>query len=329
MRVTTNAVNFIDGLDGLAAGIVAIAALAFFIYSYLLSYTFNPPNVFSTATFVTAATLGCCLGFLPHNFNPARLFMGDSGALLLGLLLAAATISITGNVDPSAVSGDQVTAALLTNYAKVVWMLGEESTVDETFSSAEQAAVTNYLGKGGRLFVSGAEIGWDLGRSGVSSSADVNFFTNVLRAVYASDSGGTGQVTGTTGGFLSGVSIGFNYTNLLPDTYAANWPDVLRTGSGAVTAAVYGASSSGTSGAIVQYSNSTYRTIVMGFPFETITNETTRATVMTKAMSIAVRFMRFILNCSSSIRRIRRRRLRRAGNDRGRSAAHRPTRGPA
>jgi len=178
----------------------------------------------------------------------------------------------------------QVTAALLTNYAKVVWMLGEESTVDETFSSAEQAAVTNYLGKGGRLFVSGAEIGWDLGRSGVSSSADVNFFTNVLRAVYASDSGGTGQVTGTTGGFLSGVSIGFNYTNLLPDTYAANWPDVLRTGSGAVTAAVYGASSSGTSGAIVQYSNSTYRTIVMGFPFETITNETTRATVMTKAM---------------------------------------------
>ena len=111
--VTVNAVNWIDGLDGLAAGIVAIAAAAFFVYSYLLSYTFNPPNVFSTATFVTAATLGCCLGFLPHNFNPARLFMGDSGSLLLGLLLAAATISITGNVDPSAVSGDQMTAALL------------------------------------------------------------------------------------------------------------------------------------------------------------------------------------------------------------------------
>jgi len=178
----------------------------------------------------------------------------------------------------------QVTAALLTNYAKVVWMLGEESTVDETFSSAEQAAVTNYLGKGGRLMVSGAEIGWDIGRSGVSSAADVTFFTNVLRAVYASDSGGTGQVTGTAGGFLSGVSIGFNYTDLLSDVYAANWPDVLRTGSGAVTAAVYGASSSGTSGAIIQYSNATYRTIVMGFPFETITNETTRATVMTKAM---------------------------------------------
>jgi hypothetical protein len=163
-------------------------------------------------------------------------------------------------------------------------MLGEESTVDETFSSAEQAAVTNYLGKGGRLMVSGAEIGWDLGRAGVSSMADVNFFTNVLRAVYSADSGGTGQVTGTAGGFLSGVSIRFNHTNLLSDIYAANWPDVLRTGNGAVTAAVYGASSSGTSGAIIQYSNATYRTIVMGFPFETITNETTRATVMTRAM---------------------------------------------
>lgn len=111
--VTVNAVNWIDGLDGLAAGICAIAAAAFFVYSYVLSRGYNPANVFSTATFVTAAVLGCCLGFLPHNFNPARLFMGDSGAMLLGLLLAAATISMTGNVDPSEVSGDQVTAALL------------------------------------------------------------------------------------------------------------------------------------------------------------------------------------------------------------------------
>ncbi|MEI2731532.1 MAG: MraY family glycosyltransferase [Dermatophilaceae bacterium] len=111
--VTVNAVNWIDGLDGLAAGICAIAAGAFFVYSYVLSRGYNPANVFSTATFVTAAVFGCCLGFLPHNFNPARLFMGDSGAMLLGLLLAAATISMTGNVDPSEVSGDQVTAALL------------------------------------------------------------------------------------------------------------------------------------------------------------------------------------------------------------------------
>lgn len=99
--VSTNAVNFIDGLDGLAAGVVLIAAAAFFGWSYLVSSSFDPPDVFSLATFLSAALMGCCLGFLPHNFHQARLFMGDAGALLLGLLLAAATISMTGSVDPS------------------------------------------------------------------------------------------------------------------------------------------------------------------------------------------------------------------------------------
>ncbi len=111
--VFTNAVNFIDGLDGLASGVVVIAASAFFIYSYGISRTFDPPNVFSSATFISAALIGCCLGFLPHNYHPARLFMGDSGALLLGLLLAAATISTTGNVAPSQVSTNPLAATLL------------------------------------------------------------------------------------------------------------------------------------------------------------------------------------------------------------------------
>ncbi|MBW8171902.1 undecaprenyl/decaprenyl-phosphate alpha-N-acetylglucosaminyl 1-phosphate transferase [Ornithinimicrobium sp. Arc0846-15] len=98
---TTNAVNFVDGLDGLAAGIVLISAGTFFSWTYVVSRDFDPPNVFSTATLITAAIMGCCIGFLPHNFHPARLFMGDAGALLLGLLLSAATISMTGSVDPS------------------------------------------------------------------------------------------------------------------------------------------------------------------------------------------------------------------------------------
>ena len=112
--ISSNAVNFIDGLDGLAAGVVGIAGLAFFAYSYLLSRTYDPPNVFSSATFITAALVGCCVGFLPHNFHPARLFMGDAGALLLGLLLAAATISMTGSIDPNAqISGNAAAAILL------------------------------------------------------------------------------------------------------------------------------------------------------------------------------------------------------------------------
>jgi UDP-GlcNAc:undecaprenyl-phosphate GlcNAc-1-phosphate transferase len=111
--ISSNAVNFIDGLDGLAAGVVAIAGLAFFSYSYLLSRTYDPPNVFSSATFITAALVGCCVGFLPHNFHPARLFMGDSGSLMLGLLLAAATISMTGSIDTSQVGGNPSVAIFL------------------------------------------------------------------------------------------------------------------------------------------------------------------------------------------------------------------------
>ena len=111
--ISSNAVNFIDGLDGLAAGVVAIAAVAFFSYAYLLSKTYDPPNVFSSATFITAALVGCCVGFLPHNFHPARLFMGDSGSLMLGLLLAAATITMTGNIDPGQVGGNPSVAILL------------------------------------------------------------------------------------------------------------------------------------------------------------------------------------------------------------------------
>ncbi len=108
-----NAVNFIDGLDGLAAGLVAIAAVAFFIYSYLITATISPPNVFSSATFVAAALAGSCLGFLPHNIFPAKLFMGDSGALTLGLLFAAATILNVGHISPDDVSANRVAATIL------------------------------------------------------------------------------------------------------------------------------------------------------------------------------------------------------------------------
>lgn len=110
--LATNAVNFVDGLDGLAAGIVGVAATSFFLYAYLVSKSYSPPNVFTSAAFISAALIGVCLGFLPHNFHPARIFMGDSGALLLGLLLAAAMISITGTVTGADVSTNATVALL-------------------------------------------------------------------------------------------------------------------------------------------------------------------------------------------------------------------------
>jgi UDP-GlcNAc:undecaprenyl-phosphate GlcNAc-1-phosphate transferase len=103
--VTINAVNFVDGLDGLAAGIVAIAAAAFFAFSYLLTVQEGLLRA-TTAGVVAAALIGVCAGFLPHNFSPARVFMGDSGSMLIGLLLATTTVTLTGSVNPNDVGTD-------------------------------------------------------------------------------------------------------------------------------------------------------------------------------------------------------------------------------
>ena len=107
-----NAVNFVDGLDGLAAGIVAVCALAFFLFSYVLAVD----NGFSRAgapSLITAVVVGICVGFLPHNFYPAKIFMGDSGAMLLGLLLSAAAITLTGQIDINAISDQSSRSTLV------------------------------------------------------------------------------------------------------------------------------------------------------------------------------------------------------------------------
>jgi UDP-GlcNAc:undecaprenyl-phosphate GlcNAc-1-phosphate transferase len=101
--VSINAINFVDGLDGLAAGIVAVAAGAFFVYAYVLSVELGLERA-TLATLVSVVLVGMGLGFLPNNLFPARIFMGDTGSMLLGLLLAAATITLSGQVDPSALS---------------------------------------------------------------------------------------------------------------------------------------------------------------------------------------------------------------------------------
>jgi UDP-GlcNAc:undecaprenyl-phosphate/decaprenyl-phosphate GlcNAc-1-phosphate transferase len=96
----TQAINLIDGLDGLAAGIVAIAAIAFFLYASKLNDLdlLLQPNLGPLMAIITA---GICLGFLPYNFNPARIFMGDSGAFLLGMLLAVSTSVVGGRAAPN------------------------------------------------------------------------------------------------------------------------------------------------------------------------------------------------------------------------------------
>jgi UDP-GlcNAc:undecaprenyl-phosphate GlcNAc-1-phosphate transferase len=100
----TNAVNYIDGLDGLAAGLTAIASGAVFIYSTRLPAQFLGPD--PLAPLVAVALVGACIGFLPYNFNPARIFMGDTGAYPLGFFSAGATISMIGRFSgPGAAGG--------------------------------------------------------------------------------------------------------------------------------------------------------------------------------------------------------------------------------
>ena len=101
--ITINAVNFVDGLDGLAAGMVCIAAIAFFMYAYRMWYGYGVEAA-APATLFSAILIGMCLGFLPHNIHPARIFMGDSGSMLIGLVLSSGAISITGQVDPDAIT---------------------------------------------------------------------------------------------------------------------------------------------------------------------------------------------------------------------------------
>ena len=94
-----NAINFIDGLDGLVAGVAIIANGVFFIYSWILATNIAQTEYFNLASLITAVLIGACVGFLPLNWHPAKLFMGDAGALLVGLLMATSAISVTGQVD--------------------------------------------------------------------------------------------------------------------------------------------------------------------------------------------------------------------------------------
>jgi UDP-GlcNAc:undecaprenyl-phosphate/decaprenyl-phosphate GlcNAc-1-phosphate transferase len=104
-----NAVNLVDGLDGLAAGMIAIASGSFFVYMV------RSPSLFgdaSSAALLSCVTAGICLGFLPWNFNPAKIFMGDSGSMLLGMLVAIATISGVGRNPIRPSGGDLAVIAI-------------------------------------------------------------------------------------------------------------------------------------------------------------------------------------------------------------------------
>ena len=111
--IAMNAVNFVDGLDGLAAGIIAIGGTAFFLYTYGLTQQVSVDDYATLPSVMLAVMVGVCIGFLPHNFHPASIFMGDAGSMLIGLVMAGAAISVTGNIPPGVMTGAQALPAFI------------------------------------------------------------------------------------------------------------------------------------------------------------------------------------------------------------------------
>ncbi|MCC7390928.1 fibronectin type III domain-containing protein, partial [Candidatus Sumerlaeota bacterium] len=190
--------------------------------------------------------------------------------------LAPLGIQISGSSNEAVASG----AVNLGDYDLVFWILGEESTTDETLSTAEQTAVANYLALGDRgFFISGAEIGWDLDSQG--TTGDRTFFNGTLRADYVGDDAGTYTIASTATGPFAGISS-FNFDVASGARYDAEYPDRLTTSSGSTVALTYSGGTADT--AAVAY-DGTSRVLVFGFPFETIASAAKRDEVMAAAVT--------------------------------------------
>lgn len=113
MTLVMNAVNFVDGLDGLVAGVAIIANSVFFVYTRILVSQSGADDAVTLASLIAAVIIGICAGFLPFNWHRARMFMGDSGALLVGLLMATSTVSVTGQLNPAALDQKLVLASYI------------------------------------------------------------------------------------------------------------------------------------------------------------------------------------------------------------------------
>ncbi len=174
----------------------------------------------------------------------------------------------------------------LTNYPAVIWLLGEESTADRTFDTQEQALVTEYLARGGNLFVSGSEIAWDLDRDSGPGTADREFIRTQLKASLggnANDDAGTYAFGAAAGAAFSGnAASGFD--NGTRGTYNVDYPDILVPQNGSTPALTYIGGLGGT--AAVQHAGSGNggRVVFWGFPFETITNAPARDAYMSDVL---------------------------------------------
>jgi len=197
----------------------------------------------------------------------------------------------------------------LSDYFLVDYILGEESTVDESFSTPEQLLVEDYLENGGNLFVSGAEIAWDLDYKG--SSTDKDFISNYLKMEYAADapfsqSGTYYNVHLVPNDFINDLSQ-FNFDNGTHGTYNVKYPDVIYPKEDAIGFIQYSALNiqNGFAGILFEglFPNGLIpgKIIALGFPFETIYPETVRNDFMNEAVNFFYSISDIEKNKSSEI----------------------------
>ncbi len=172
----------------------------------------------------------------------------------------------------------------LNDYPAVVWVLGDESTLDETFSDAEQALVKAYLQQGGKLFVSGSEIGWDLDYKGKAS--DQSFYYDFLKAEYKEDNAGSYTVNGLSGTLFSGLTL--HYDDGSHGVYQEDYPDAISPLNGAETVLTYanGKIAAVSFKGVFSGGSLAGALVYMAFPFETIYSESERTGLMQAVMNV-------------------------------------------
>jgi hypothetical protein len=186
-------------------------------------------------------------------------------------------------------------AVNLSDYHTVIWILGNESTVNETFNATEQTKVEQFIANGGNLFVSGSEIAWDLDRPSGPTAADRTFFEGTLKGNYVADSAGTYTVVPSAGGIFAGMSnfvfssgassTGSNaYSTRDDQFFNVSSADVISPQTGGLLSLSYG---NGSGGAAIQVSGTGGRgsVVLFGFPFETITSASQRQNVMDRVLT--------------------------------------------
>jgi cell wall-associated NlpC family hydrolase len=170
----------------------------------------------------------------------------------------------------------------LENYDAVFWLLGDESTKDETFSDKEQNLVKKYLQEGGKIFITGSEVGWDLDYKG--SSSDKSFFHNFLKTSYHQDDSESYSVNGVQGTVFAGLTL--HYDDGTKGIYEEDWPDAFQPVNGSISALKYenGLVAATAFSGIVPDGTKSAQIFLLGFPFETIYGESERVNLLERVL---------------------------------------------